>query len=163
MMLDFGDKGKAQEFTPFGITQLASRIVLQSKEERDKIDNIMHEKGYVTVNDCSCGAGSMIIGYAAMLRNYGYNYQSQLLAFAEDLDEIAVAMCYIQLSLLGIPAIVKRQNTLTLEIYDTWLTPAFIMNSYKFKDEFKVRENKIKDKEEIICKTKEAKQLELNV
>lgn len=163
MMLDFGDKGKAQEFTPFGITQVISRIVTQNWDECKNIDMTIFVKGYVCVNDCSCGAGSMIIGYAMMLKSIGYNYQRHLLAFAEDLDEIAVAMTYIQLSLLGIPAIVRQQDTLTEEVFDTWFTPAFIMNSYKFKDEFKLRENKIEDKVEAICKTKEAKQLELNV
>lgn len=163
MMLDFGDKSKAQEFTPFSITQIASRIAILDKDESKNIDINIFVKGYVSVNDCSCGAGSMIIGYAMMLKSFGYNYQRHLLAFAEDLDEIAVAMTYIQLSLLGIPAIVRRQDTLTEEVFDTWFTPAFIAQSYRFKDEFKVKENKIKDKEEIICKTKEAKQLELNV
>lgn len=163
MMLDFGDKNKAQEFTPFGITQIASRILIQDEEGRKNIDKTIFEKGYASVNDCSCGAGSMIIGYAMMLKSFGYNYQRHLLAFAEDLDEIAVAMTYIQLSLLGIPAIVRRQDTLTEEVFDTWFTPAFIAQSYKFKNEFKLIENKIEDKVEVICKTKEAKQLELNV
>lgn len=163
MMLDFGDKNKAQEFTPFGITQVISRIVTQNWDECKNIDINIFVKGYVSVNDCSCGAGSMIIGYAMMLESLGYKYQKHLLAFAEDLDEIAVAMTYIQLSLLGIPAIVRQQDTLTEEVFDTWYTPAFIMQSYKFKNEFKLIENKIEDEVEAICKTKEAKQLELNV
>lgn len=78
MMLDFGDKNKAQEFTPFGITQLVSRIAILDKDESKNIDINIFVKGYVSVNDCSCGAGSMIIGYAMMLKSFGYNYQKHL-------------------------------------------------------------------------------------
>lgn len=175
MMLDFGDKNKAQEFTPTSISALLSRICITKEAIQEDID----KKGYTTVSDESCGGGSTIIQYAMTMKRYGFNYQRQLLAIANDLDEIAVAMTYIQLSLLGIPAIVRRQDTLTAEVFETWLTPAFMAQSYKFKDEFRLIENKIEDKVEIICNTKmeatcntkmevtchtkEAKQLELNV
>lgn len=129
MMLDFGDKGKAQEFTPTSISSLISQICVTKEAIQKAID----KDGYVTVSDESCGGGSTIIQYAMTMKRHDFNYQRQLLAIANDLDEIAVAMCYIQLSLLGIPAVVKRQNTLTLEVFDTWLTPSYVMQCWKFK------------------------------
>ena len=63
------------------------------------------------------------------LKEKGYNPQKQLLVIAQDLDIKAVHMSYIQLSLLGIPAVVYHMNTLSLEAYSEWKTPFWIINN----------------------------------
>ena len=42
-------------------------------------------------------------------------------------------MTYIQLSMLGIPAVVRHQDTLTQETMSTWYTPNYILDLWRFK------------------------------
>ena len=55
----------------------------------------------------------MVIAAAKVLKDRGINYQRRLDVVAQDLDWKTVYMCYIQLSLLGIRAVVYQGNTLT--------------------------------------------------
>ena len=55
----------------------------------------------------------MIIAAAKVLKDRGINYQKCMRVVAQDLDWKAVYMCYVQLSLLGINAVVVQGNTLT--------------------------------------------------
>lgn len=54
----------------------------------------------------------MIIAAAMELKSKGVNYQDELEVVAQDLDWNCVYMCYIQLSLLGISAVVVQGDTL---------------------------------------------------
>ena len=54
----------------------------------------------------------MIIAAACAIRNRGLNYQKCMKVVAQDLDWKSVYMCYLQLSLLGIRAVVVQGNTL---------------------------------------------------
>ena len=65
------------------------------------------------MNEPSRGSGGMIIAAAKVLKDRGINYQNVLKAVAQDLDWKAVYMCYVQLSLLGIDAVVVQGNTLS--------------------------------------------------
>lgn len=47
---------------------------------------------------------------------------------AWDLSGTALHMAYIQLALLGLPAVIIHGNTLTQERFDQWPTPAHILN-----------------------------------
>ena len=47
-------------------------------------------------------------------------------------DTRCVHMTYLQLSLAGVPAIVKHQNSLTRELWSVWKTPAFIFQYPRF-------------------------------
>lgn len=42
-------------------------------------------------------------------------------------------MCYIHLSLLGIPAEIYQQNALTQETLDVWYTPFYILDLWKYR------------------------------
>ena len=66
----------------------------------------IEKKGHISVNDPACGAGAMLIAFANVAKKHGINYQKQVLFIAQDIDRTAAMMCYIQLSLLGCPAIV---------------------------------------------------------
>lgn len=129
MELGLASKAKAQEFTPTDISRVMSRLVFSEEE----INRCIEDKGYATINDASCGGGSTIIQALNEIKLQGFNYQKQVLVFAEDLDPIAVHMAYIQLSLLGVPAIVKEQNTLTLEVKNVWFTPMFVLGGWERK------------------------------
>lgn len=100
MMLDCGNKRTGQFFTPYHISQLAVQFNHFNKNEQIK----MYEP--------SCGAGGMIIATAETMWKQGINYIRLLDVVAQDLDWRAVYMTYVQLSLLGIKAIVIQGDTL---------------------------------------------------
>ena len=94
-------------------------------------------KGYVSICDCACGAGAMLIAGANVLRANKINYQRQALFVAQDIDRIAGLMCYIQLSLLGCPGYVVIGDSITnpvvgeplmpleMPVQELWCTPMF--------------------------------------
>jgi len=65
--------------------------------------------------------------------NYDFNYARNCFIVAEDIDLRCVHMCYLQLALAGVPAIIKHQNTLTREKWSVWKTPAFILQYLRFR------------------------------
>lgn len=127
MELDLGSKWKGQVFTPLHVADLMADMTLDTKEIEDK--------GHVTVYDSAVGGGVTIIGLVRAMIEQGYNPQKQLLVICGDLDIKAVHMTYIQLSLLGIPAIVKNQDALTLETKSIWYTPTYIWDLWRFKND----------------------------
>ena len=65
--------------------------------------------------------------YASALKRHKIDYQTKMLAVATDIDLKCVHMAYIQLSLYGIPAVVIHGNTLTVEEWAYWFTPAMCL------------------------------------
>lgn len=127
MELGLGNKWTGQVFTPLHLADLMSDMTLDTQEIEDK--------EYLTVNDPAVGGGVTIIGLVRAMLKQGLNPQKQLLVICGDLDIKAVHMTYIQLSLLGIPAIVKNQNALTLETKSIWYTPTYIWDLWRFKND----------------------------
>lgn len=125
MELELGNKWTGQVFTPLNLADLLATIAFDDKE--------IKEKGYMIVADPAVGGGVTIIGLVRAMIEQGYNPQKQLLVICGDLDIKAVHMTYIQLSLLGIPAIVKNQDALTLETKSIWYTPTYIWDLWRFK------------------------------
>lgn len=126
--MGFHDVQKGQFFTPQDISNmLASLSVGKNTPE------IIKENGYVSAHDCACGSGAMMLGAARAVRHLGYNPSKHLFVVADDLDMRCTWMAYIQLSLYGIPAIVNNVNTLTRELFDTFLTPVFIWDGWHWK------------------------------
>jgi hypothetical protein len=52
---------------------------------------------------------------------------------AVDVDPKCVHMSYLQFSLLHIPAVIIHGNSLSLEEFGRWYTPAHIMNGWNWK------------------------------
>lgn len=127
MELGLGNKWTGQVFTPMSVADMMADVTLDKKEIEDK--------EYVTVYDSAVGGGVTIIGLVRAMLRQGLNPQKQLLVICGDLDIKAVHMTYIQLSLLGIPAIVKNQDALTLETMSIWYTPTYIWDLWRFKND----------------------------
>ena len=92
----------------------------------------LKDKKLITVSDCCCGAGCLLIAFANEAMKAHIDFQSRVLFVAQDLDYVAGLMCYIQLSLLGCKAIVKIGNSLTdpfvnndMETDSVWLSPMY--------------------------------------
>lgn len=129
MELELGNKFKGQFFTPISVARMMGEMTLS-----DNCTDIINKNGYITVNEPACGAGATIIGFALALKNRGYNYQTQMLLTAQDLDIRAVHMCYIQCSLLGIPGQVLHCNTITMEVFEVWRTPFYMIHNWPQKE-----------------------------
>ena len=134
--LDLSSKYKGQFFTPYHISKFMASILGENSKEHEGL------------SEPACGAGGMIIARADVLRELGVNYQQVMEVQAVDIDSLCVNMCYIQLTLLHISAEVIHGNSLTLEVFKIWYTPAYIMNATKRQvsnlDELKEDDIKIK-------------------
>lgn len=114
------NKHFGQFLTPDSVAKMMARMSMHGdKPERGKI---------VRLNDCSCGAGALLIEAAeAFLENGGR--QADLLLYGEDLDPTASYISYTQFSLLGYPAIVTHQDSLSMKIYEgPWYTPGYYLH-----------------------------------
>lgn len=127
MEMDLENKWKGQFFTPMPVAELMAEVSI------DQIRKTIDKDGYITVNEPAAGAGAMVIALANVLKRNGINYQKQMVAITQDIDIKSVYMAYIQLSLLGIPAKVIHANTLTLEVYEEWDTPFYVLNMWDYR------------------------------
>lgn len=148
-----GEARLGQFFTPFHISEFMANIIIEQKED---IEKIIEKNGYISLSEPTCGAGGMILAAAKVLKQKGINYQKDLLVHAIDISELCVYMTYIQLSLYGIPAVVYCGDSIAMKMNFCLETPFYFLNSWRFKkyDEFK-KEDRIKDKQEKIIKFSE--------
>ncbi len=123
MALEFGDANRGQFFTPYDL----SRVIAGMSIDPESLERTIEERGYITLSEPACGSGGMIVAFADEMRRAGFNPQQQLHVTAVDVDTTAVHMAYIQVSLMGIPAIIIQGNTLTLETRSVWRTPFHII------------------------------------
>lgn len=117
MELELGNKYKGQFFTPYYISKFMAQILGNNTQDIESL------------SEPACGSGGMIIARADALLQEKINYQQVMQVQAVDIDELCVHMCYIQLTLLHIPAEVIHGNSLSFEVFNTWYTPAYIMRA----------------------------------
>lgn len=98
-----GSKSTGQFFTPFHLSVLTASVALKNVTKEQKIP----------MNEPSTGGGGMILAAAKVLQEKGINYQRCLDVTAQDLDWNGVYMTYVQLSLIGVKAIVIQGDTLS--------------------------------------------------
>lgn len=129
MKCELGDKHNGQFFTPYHISQLMAKITIEEDMVREK----QRRNEVLTLNDPCCGAGGLLIAALDVLRDYGLNYAHNCYIEANDIDARCVHMTYLQLSLAGVPAVVRHQNTITQEVWSTWRTPALMLQYPRFR------------------------------
>lgn len=142
MGLNLGNQKSGQFFTPYHVCQMMARI--SNTDVKAKIE----AQGWVSVNDCACGAGATLIAFANECRRPGIdvNYQTSVLFVAQDIDLVTGCMCYIQLSLLGCPGYVVIGNTLTnpglsrdgrglipVHSENVWYTPFYFTDVWHYR------------------------------
>lgn len=100
-----------QIFTPYHVCQLMADVTMGDLVQQ------VEEQGYVSINDCCCGAGANLIAAINsarhMLEDAGLNFQNHILVIGQDIEELVALMCYIQISLLGVAGYIKVGNALT--------------------------------------------------
>lgn len=125
MSMEFGNRDAGQFFTPYHASQLMASMIQPEP----------NEKGFVELNEPAAGSGGMIVAYAQAMKLAGMNYQRQLRVVCNDIDYDVVKMCYIQLSLLGIDAIVMQGDTITQKFNEIWYTPMHFLNKVRKQQE----------------------------
>ena len=122
-----GNSKNGQFFTPYHVSKLCAKMVITNPTDKQTKD------GIITINDPCCGSGGMLIAGLDVLQNdYNVNYAHDCFIEAGDIDARCVHMAYLQLSLAGVPAIIKHQDSLTRQLWDVWKTPAFIFQYHRF-------------------------------
>lgn len=128
MMLDMGNAGAGQFFTPYEVSRLMGNMMMGNGQ--DLVDKT-GAHGFVRVLEPACGAGGMLIAAAHAMHDAQLNYQQCMHATAIDIDQRCVHMTFIQLALLHVPAVVIHGNGLTGECREQWFTPAHILGGWR--------------------------------
>lgn len=128
MRCNQGSSSAGQYFTPYHVSEMMARMTIG-----DEILAKSKNDGILTLNDSCCGGGGMMMAALDVLKNkYNINYTRNCFILCSDIDLRCVHMAYLQLSLAGVPAIVKHQNSLTCETWSIWKPPAFIFQYSRF-------------------------------
>lgn len=110
------NKMKGQFFTPFHLAKM------MAETQVDQVIKKLKEEGRIKITDSACGSGCLLLGLLAVLKEKGINYQKNIMIVCSDLDENAIQMAYIQLSLTGAAAKCENKNALTGEVFGSWFT-----------------------------------------
>ena len=108
MRLDLGNHWKGQFFTPYHISELMA-LVTAGSDLKERIG----QRGYISMNDPTCGAGCMLVAFANVCSKQGVDYRNSVIFVGQDVDPIAAKMCYIQMATLDMAGYVVIGNTLT--------------------------------------------------
>lgn len=124
--------GKAgQFFTPYHVSHLMAEVNFDKEKIKAEID--ADPDRLITIAEPTCGAGGLIVAAIDVLKNAGINYAWNVFVDCGDIDSRCVHMTYLTLSLLGVPAVVRKGDALSLDYSETWYTPAYIFAWPHFK------------------------------
>jgi hypothetical protein len=130
MDLELSNDASGQFFTPYS---LAQALALMTLGDKASLEGAIQERGFVRTSDPAVGGGALVIALAEAMYREGINYQQHLHVTAVDVDARAVHMAYVQLSLLHVPAVIVHGNTLSLQEWGRWYTPAHILGGWNAK------------------------------
>lgn len=129
MTLELGNPDSGQYFSPPDVSALSARLAFDPAAAKTAVE----ERGYITLQEPTAGAGGMIIEFSKHFQEAGFNPQKQLHVTAVDIDITAVHMTFIQLSLLGIPAVVIHGDVLRLHEWSHWRTPFHTLGLWEYR------------------------------
>lgn len=137
MQLDLGSHWHGQFFTPYNLCAMMAKTQLGQQDYT--IDNVKP----ITVCDCACGGGALLIAaaheYRKAIQHTGLNAQHYISLYAQDLSQVSAMMCYVQLSLLGFAAKVKHGDSLMHPLTeedngpDIWYTPMWFSDIWQYR------------------------------
>ena len=122
------NKHVGQFFTPYHLCQAMAKMTLGN------VRSLVEEKGIITVCEPAVGAGGLVIASAEEAASQGIDPRSYVQFDCTDISRDAFNMAYVQLSALGLQAVVRHGNTLSneywesrptpqLRLFDQWLAP----------------------------------------
>lgn len=145
--LNLHNEDNGQFFTPFHVCEMMAGISVGNSKAH------IEEKGYITIQEPTCGSGAMLIAAANVLYSQKYNPSQNMVCLAVDNDFRCCMMAYIQLSLLGIPAVVVHGDSLLVKEYDRFYTPAYIWNGWLWREQMSMTTEKSIEDEKLRCLT----------
>jgi len=95
--------------------------------------HLVEAQEFLRAHEPCIGSGAMVIALAQALREEEINYQQKLHVTAMDIDPLCVHMAYVQCTLLHIPALILRGDTLRGEVYSQWRTFAHTLGFWDAK------------------------------
>jgi hypothetical protein len=119
------NKHQGQFFTPPEVARLMARMNLG---DAGALTEILKAKGCISIMDPACGDGRMILAAAEALQEQGIDPQC-MQGCLIDINGDAAKMAYIHTSLSGIPAVVHHGNGLTMESFESWMTPTAMLQA----------------------------------
>lgn len=128
MELEFGNEDAGQFFTPWSLCVVKARLLL----DEDLLD-LIDDLGFVTLDDPAVGSGTILLAAADRALELGANPQTQMRFHGRDVSLSSVHMAYVNLALRGLPGIIEHGNTLTMEIWSKWTTPAYILGGWSYR------------------------------
>lgn len=126
--LGIENKHAGQFFTPYDVSYCMAKVTIQ----KDKVMQEIEKQGYTSIADEACGAGCTLLAGVAVLKEIGVNFQKHALIIAKDVDDNCASMCFVQLSLLGVPAIVITGNSLYNDEQKRFYTMFYWLNKHKY-------------------------------
>ena len=130
MSQEIGNDSAGQFFTPNTVAELMARMGMGDV----KAAVAREACGYITINDPACGGGVMLLASIDECLAQGVNPATQICVYAQDIDSNCVHMTYIQLSLVGVPAMVIHGNSLSNEEWGRWFTPVWYLHRFGSKE-----------------------------
>lgn len=130
MMSETSNDKSGQFFTPYHLSKACAKLTV----DKNQVEECITTDKIVTMHEPTSGSGGMVLAVADVLYNdYHFNISRNLFVECGDIDSRCVHMCYLQLSLAGIPAVIYHRDCLSLETWDKWETPAYIMQFSRFR------------------------------
>jgi hypothetical protein len=130
----------SQEQSPLGLARVVAGVGMGSNFK-------IPEQGYITLDEPTCGSGSLILAYAEAMTANNLNYCEQLVVKASDKDPKCCHMAYIQLALYGIPAVVIHGDTILVKEFSRWYTPMYVIGNWVWKQPVGFTDGKNSDDE----------------
>lgn len=120
-----------QFFTPYCVSKMCAEGAITEAAVNEAIE----QDKILTLSEPACGAGGMVIAAADILYyKYHFNISRNLVVECSDIDSRCVHMTYLQLGLAGIPAVIFKRDTISMQTWERWETPAYIMQYTRFKN-----------------------------
>ncbi|MEL7223994.1 MAG: N-6 DNA methylase [Cyanobacteria bacterium J06576_12] len=115
------NKHVGQFFTPYHLCRLLAKMSIGD------VRSLVEEKGIITVCEPAVGAGGLVIATAEEAASQGVDPRAYIQFDCTDVSRDAFNMAYIQLSALGLQAVVRHGNTLSGEYWEHRPTPQLRM------------------------------------
>ena len=147
--LELHNKYKGQFFTPVSVCEAMGMMTLGNCDQK------LTDKGFLTVGEPATGSGAMVLGFAKAMKQNGYDFHRHLVVTATDIDLKCVYMCYLQLSLYGIPAVVIHGDTIQMKEWSRWYTPVYLLDGWMWRQECGNSEQSSKSETEVIKRISE--------
>lgn len=122
MAEELSNKRSGQFFTPMHVSTLCAQMNFADLQDTDEQGRI------ITMAEPAAGAGGMVLACLNVLEKKGFPYGHRLCVTATDIDVKCFRMTFLQLALAGVPAIVVHGNALSMEVWATLVTPAYVFN-----------------------------------